>query len=125
MIHIKPGVVLHRLQPQIVLAAHVVDEIYQRHDIIECWLTAGSDGKHKPNSKHYSGEALDFRTHNVPAQLRTVIATDVAKTLIGRVFDGRHGRVKMIYQSPGNPTLYDVVLHKTHMHVEYDVKEQS
>jgi len=125
MIHIKPGVTIHRLQPQVVLATHAVDGIYQRHGIIECWLTSGSDGKHRAGSKHYSGEAVDIRTRNVPSQLRIPVAIDVAKALVGRVFDGRHGRVKMIFQSPGNPSLFDIFLHKTHMHVEYDVKEQT
>ena len=31
-------------------------------------ITAGTDGKHKKNSKHYTGEALDIRTKNFPSK---------------------------------------------------------
>lgn len=32
----------------------------------EIVITSGSDGIHKPDSKHYKGEAIDIRTSNLP-----------------------------------------------------------
>lgn len=29
-------------------------------------ITAGSDGQHQPNSRHYKGEAIDIRIWNLP-----------------------------------------------------------
>lgn len=41
--------------------------IERRYDSIstECWVTSANDSIHLPNSKHYTGNALDFRTKNI------------------------------------------------------------
>lgn len=33
----------------------------------ELWITAGIDGKHSANSRHYSGNALDLRSKAFPS----------------------------------------------------------
>lgn len=66
-----------------------------------CIITSGSDGTHKEGSKHYSLEAIDFRTrHLQPNELATVVKA--AKNILGKDFD--------------------VVVEATHLHVEYDPK---
>ena len=104
MIRFKQGVRLELLTPQMVLAAMVVDSVYRKHDIVDCVVTSGSDGKHSTNSWHYKGRALDFRTRNVPVTLRTAVAQEISVSL------GEN---------------YDVVLEATHLHCEYDPKEHN
>ena len=103
---LKAGVRLKDLQPQMVLAAMVVDEIYGD---TECVITSANDGKHgggeKP-SKHFQGCALDFRTHNYSnnkGELR-----DRIKAALGQDFD-------VVLEAEGTPN--------EHLHVEYDPKE--
>jgi hypothetical protein len=93
MIKVKTGV-----QPKhLVIAAALanVSEILK----LELTITSGTDGKHMPGSKHYTGEALDIRTSNL------------TRTNRERVLVALKGRL--------GPQ-YDVVLEKDHIHVEYD-----
>lgn len=65
-------------------------------------ITSAVDGTHMANSKHYTGDALDWRiwesdarglTASIAAEMRYYLGSD-----------------------------YDVVLEKDHIHVEYDPK---
>lgn len=48
----------------------------------ELWITAGIDGKHKENSKHYSGNALDLRSKAFPSvALKQKFARELSKRL--------------------------------------------
>lgn len=60
-------------------------------------ITSLTDGKHRKNSKHYSGDAFDVRIWSFDNAKE--IATKM-QNLLGED--------------------YDVVLEKTHIHVEYD-----
>lgn len=64
-------------------------------------ITSGLDGKHSTNSLHYVGRALDIRTRHLQPLHRTLLK--------------RHLKDRL------GPD-YDVVLEKTHLHVEYDPK---
>jgi hypothetical protein len=66
-----------------------------------CVVTSGRDGQHQVNSKHYTNEALDFRTFHLQGnELSTVVQT--LKDTLGQDFD--------------------VVIEATHIHLEYDPK---
>ena len=109
MIDIKPGVKFHRvvdgkvrdLNPVMAIAFTIIAHTYNRLGY-SCTITSGMEGKHKEGSLHYKGRALDFRTRNIPEEHRGTIRDAVVKAM--------------------GPD-FDVVLHKTHMHVEYDPKE--
>ena len=76
----------------------IIREVYRDFGA-ECVLTSGIDGKHREDSLHYSGQAFDFRTRNVPAaDLAHLVAT--------------------LAQALGDE--FDVVLEETHLHVEFD-----
>ena len=64
-------------------------------------VTSLMDGKHMEGSKHYDGEAVD---------LRTFFFSNAEK----RIFK------KKVQVGLGDD--YDVILHSTHLHVEYDPK---
>lgn len=64
-------------------------------------ITSGVDGVHMKGSKHYSGEALDFRTRGWSRETIDIFMHNIKRRL------GRQ---------------YDVVLEVDHIHVEYDPK---
>lgn len=65
----------------------------------ELVITAGLDGLHSAGSLHYYGYALDLRIRNFNKSIVPGVATKL-KNMLG--------------------SDYDVILHKTHIHVEYD-----
>lgn len=64
-------------------------------------ITSGTDGQHKPGSKHYTGEALDIRSFNIPEALRPKVIAHLQARL-------------------GSD--YQVIVEQDHIHIEWDVK---
>jgi len=96
---IKDGVQLVGMQPQILLAIMVADNIWKNwHQ--ELVITSVTDGVHGPGSFHYRGSAVDFRIRYFE-ELSTKKA--VHKELVAAL-----------------GLEFDVVLHDTHIHVEWD-----
>jgi hypothetical protein len=102
---LKRGVRLDELKPQTVLACLIAEPILKSHGV-ELVVTAGSDGTHKANSKHYSGEAFDIRSHDLDPKLRVPVVEDL-KAALGWDFD-------VILEDFGGPN--------EHIHIEYDPK---
>ena len=100
MILIKPGVDLRGLSPQMALAATIIHGAYSQYRC-NLVITSGGDGEHMKGSKHYTGEALDFRTHDVPHGYLEHVE-NAARAALGEQFD--------------------VVAHDDHLHVEFDPK---
>jgi len=67
-------------------------------------VTSGLDGTHSAGSLHYYGLAVDFRTR--------YWTPETAK----KVFDKLKARLRAISHN------FDVIYHKTHIHVEWDEK---
>lgn len=65
---------------------------------ITVFITAGTDGKHMVGSRHYIGQALDFRTSNLTSH-----EVDAFKELLANRL-GPH---------------YDVILESDHIHAEF------
>lgn len=104
---LKKGVSLEGVTDITRKAIEEVDRIY-KHSGLMLWITSGTeghdgDGVHKKGSKHYTGEAFDCRTRNIPGSLQA--KKDIEKT---------------IKRALGED--FDVVLEKDHIHVEYDPK---
>lgn len=66
---------------------------------VPCVVTAGTDGVHGKQSKHYSGKALDFRIRDLTAEQRDTLVQLCQESLIKG---------------------HDVVLEHDHLHVELD-----
>lgn len=99
---IKPGVDLSKLRPQILLAWDAWKQQCARfgHRAV---ITSGCETApgRLPNSKHYSGDALDYRIAGLSTlQLQDMVAE--MKSMLGRDFD--------------------VVIKSNHVHSEYDPK---
>lgn len=97
---LKTGVKIQGIRPELLFALNVADRVYNTHGE-ELVITSIKDGKHKVGSKHYSGDAAD---------LRIKFFTEPKKKEV-------HAR---LIASLGQD--YDVVLHETHIHVEFDPK---
>lgn len=104
-ISLKQGVRIAGLQPQMVLAAAIIEDLYEEIRVT-CLITSCNDGTHKSGSLHYQGCAMDFRTKNVP---RTMIngLVDSVKMSLGPDFD-------VILESINGDN--------EHLHVEWDPK---
>lgn len=99
MITFKQGVRMDGLQPQIVLAILIAESVYRSFGRDLLFITSISDGIHSPNSLHYSGNAVDLRIMGIDP----FIVTNIKNKLSAYLGDN-----------------YDVVLEKTHIHIEYD-----
>ena len=100
MIQIKPKARVRGLQPEMILAIMVANDVYAQYDII-CVITEGTGAKHRRGSLHYVGLAIDLRTRNIPPNLREPVAQQI------RVALGEE---------------YDVVLESDHIHIEFQPK---
>lgn len=98
---IKQGVSLKGLQPQMLVALAVVEDAYRDNGGYEVTITAGCDGHHLPDSLHYKGFALDFRTRNVPEDKLAVLFQQIKDHLGAE---------------------YDCVKEIDHIHIEYQPK---
>ncbi len=109
MIRLLPSVRITSIEPQMVLAACIVDAALSPHTPFT-EVTCGEEGKHGPGTLHPKGRALDFRTKDLfpadivrgekLAQLRLAIALN-----LGTDFD---------------VVLEDACGANEHLHVEYD-----
>lgn len=69
-------------------------------------VTSGNDSKHKDGSKHFTDEALDFRTKHLDGNKKFRLA-DAVKKRLGEDYD-------VILEDVDGPN--------EHLHVEYDRK---
>ena len=95
-IKIKPGASIENCGPEILRAAIAIDPIFSAHgaDLV---ITSGSENyKHSAErSKHYSGDAIDVRSKNIPESERKSVAAKIKRKL-GPDF-------VVIYESAGKP----------------------
>ena len=87
------GLQLH-MRPVLVAA----DIVWKNHNQ-ELWITGSLDGEHSAGSLHYYGLAVDLRTRYFSVAERREVAAALKASLNCN---------------------YDIVLHPTHIHVEYD-----
>lgn len=103
---LKGGVRLKDLSPQMVMAAMIVNDIFQQRSL-ECVVTSANDSGHSVASLHYSGKALDFRTRYEELNGLEMIVRDEIREALGRDFD-------VVLEGVATPN--------EHLHVEYDPK---
>ncbi len=97
---LKSSVKLEGLQPQILLAVMVANEVYRQHGK-ELVITSCNDSRHGENSIHYKGNAVDIRTLYFEYQEKLEVYREIGKRLTAD---------------------FDVVVESDHIHIEYDPK---
>jgi len=109
----KPNVRIEHLCQPLKDALPLIEATFNDYDSL-LTITAGHEGSasdkvHLPNSKHYSGQAIDCRGRHLTADTLLSIDFDLSKRL-GGDFDV----VAEIKDKMGHP--------KNHIHIEYDPK---
>jgi len=100
ILRLKKGVRLLGLQPQTVFGIMVAHSCYSAvNKDGECFITSGTEGRHSRGSRHYVGLAFDLRMRRLTKEQKKIL----------------HGMIKEALTNQ-----FDVVLEKTHIHVEYD-----
>ena len=103
LIHFKAGV---DVSQQAILTAAIVNAATDL-GLPDMVITSGRDGTHLTTSKHYSDEALDFRTKHLTGTEKHALVAHIF-TRLGRDYD-------VLLEQAGTPN--------EHGHVEYDPKE--
>lgn len=99
----KAGV---KVSKQAVIAVAFINATNQLSLKEDMLVTSGNDSSHMPGSKHYSDEALDFRTKHLSADDKHALR-DTVKKRLGRDYD-------VVLESEG--------LTNEHLHIEFDPK---
>lgn len=99
MIMLKEGVDVRGLHDKCWDAVYKIESVYTQNGT-PLVITSGRDGKHSRGSFHYIGLAFDIRTRNLPDGVDINRIVSEIKVLIGPE--------------------YDLILHDTHIHIEYD-----
>lgn len=68
------------LHPALTLASYRLDALLNNL-ALDCWITSGNDRKHKAGSKHYTGLALDYRSHHIPRQELDAVVVQLKSAL--------------------------------------------
>ena len=109
MLRIKPGVKLHDLSPQILLALVVAEGTYSKFGA-DCVVTSCNDSgsAHRVHSLHAIGHACDLRVHNLGMDGEELenFALDILEALGGPV-----GQFDVVIEGVGTPS--------AHIHIEY------
>lgn len=98
---IKKGANVSTLNWQIIAAAGYIWGVFHHlgHNLV---ITSGTDSTHGPHSLHYSNNAIDIRTRDLPPELQSAIFVELKSALDNLGFD--------------------IVLEKDHIHLEFDPK---
>jgi len=101
MLSFKPGVEIKGVSQNCIVLIHVTACAYEACGI-DTVVTSVKDGRHKAGSKHYIGDAADFRTKNISKKDELLWIVNTVRKKLGRDFD--------------------VVMESDHLHIEYDKK---
>lgn len=99
---VKPGTTLST-RPEVQHIRQIIERVWG-HRGLTATITSGMDGEHMQNSKHYEGLAEDYRTHDLPPELKYAMFNEVRMAL------GTDYQVIFEYENQPNE----------HLHVEYD-----
>lgn len=96
---VAKGVKLSGLKIEMRIVLKIVENIFIKYVGRKSFITHTNDGIHSPRSLHPYGYAIDYRIRFLKGEKK--------KELYERIKDSL-------------PAGFDVILHKTHIHVEWD-----
>lgn len=97
----KEGVKVFGLRPELVIAMLTCKAVVKELTVAPFVITSVTEGKHSLTSLHYTGAAFDFRTKQMTDKIQEKVRDECRRRLTDE---------------------FDVVLEKTHMHVEFQPK---
>jgi len=97
------GTTSQGLKPEIISIESIVDRAFNSTAGRDAIITYTTNGRHRQNSLHYSGYAIDLRTRDL---------TSSQKGQAAEILRGALG------------VNYDVIVEPTHIHLEYDPHQQ-
>lgn len=100
---VKSGVKLTGLQPELIIGLIVCKSVYDKFGF-ELVITSGLEGNHSRKSLHYTGQAVDLRTRSMSKSTQERVIYEIRKRLTED---------------------FDVVLEATHIHIEYQPKNNA
>ena len=103
MISIKQGCDVVDLRREVWIVIYMAAEVYRKYNT-QLVITSAGDSKHSPGSFHYIGLAADIRIRNLPKKSDAKQVADEIRRIAG--------------------DNYDVILEKTHIHIEYDARRR-
>ena len=103
-IKMSKSVSLCGVKPEVMMCLSVVLSAAEKLGADECYISSARDGKHSTGSRHYMGMALDFDVPRWDAVDMSKWALEVRNNLSGE---------------------FDVIDHASHLHVEYDPKNNT
>lgn len=105
LLRFKEGVVVKQLDTALFPGLLVLSQIMERIlEVNEIWITSVQDGKHKSQSLHNAGRAVDIRSKIYPPE-KVQQVVDEFKAVYDSEYD-------LIWESQGRPW--------EHLHLEYD-----
>ncbi len=96
---VSKNVKLSGLKIEMKIVLETVEKIFLEFTGKESYITHTDDGIHSPASLHPYGYAIDYRIKHIPKEKPKMIVENIKKEL---------------------PKGFDVILHKTHIHIEWD-----
>jgi hypothetical protein len=78
MLAIKDGVRFKEYTPALGRLLWVLVRLSTRWNLM---ITSASDGQHAANSRHYTDEALDLRSHYLPVEKKWALKAEIEKAL--------------------------------------------
>jgi NADPH:quinone reductase-like Zn-dependent oxidoreductase len=96
-----------RVPKSLIIAAAAINAANQMGLEVEIWVTSGNDSVHMQKSKHYTDDALDFRTKHLTTEQKHLWLATIKKRL-GKGYD-----VILEHEGDGNE----------HLHIEFEERD--
>ncbi len=117
MLRFKQKVKLNGIKPEMAPVFTIASEAYKELYNADCWVTSVCDGKHSDDSKHYVGYALDLRIRNLIDLKKFRRAGFNSPELVEKARKLADSMQNYLGDN------FDVVLERTHIHIEYDPRK--
>ena len=126
MLHLKPGVNPHNIQPEVNLLIQIVSSVYAKHGY-DCLVTRLYDysPQQVKNSLHNRDglcRAADFKTVHLPETIKEVMLAEIRDAL---GYDSQHPRAFDFIFEPRITTPDGRIVKEEHFHGEFDTKFPS
>ena len=102
LIYFKKGTITAKLTPELLRGLVAFTTLAVGFGITEIWVTSVNEGKHRVNSAHYFGKAVDLRSHDWPDPITEGLTA---------AFRSRNPGYQLLWESRGTEN--------AHLHLEF------